>query len=396
MAKRRFELPGVHELSKEQERVFRLPLDGRHLVIGGPGTGKSVVALLRTRRHLQYRDRGEYIFLVYNVLLNAASSQLFDTQLNSKTWITWFKEVFRRILGRETPMQGGSLYNIDWDAVKTTIATYPGNWNAPPIDFIIIDEGQDMPKDFYTALMELGCKHFFVVADQNQTITEQHCSRKELEDALGIEHGATLCLTSNYRNSYPVARLAKEFYPDDPASPPVELPLARRSVKTPLRVEYGGEAKLSFNGLIRKIVLTADRDPSKLIGVIAPDNIVREKYYTEFMKALNCTTPALKLDNEKPKVTTYKSGDKYKYPFDEGGIFVINAASCKGLEFEIVFIADIHAFQFNYAQTDMLRRKFYVMVSRAKEQIFLLQEAGRHIAVESILPKDESILAYWR
>ena len=71
MAKREFNLPGIQDLSKEQEDARALPKQGQHLIIGGPGTGKSVLALLRSRRHQQ--DKDDYIFLVYNKLLNQAS-----------------------------------------------------------------------------------------------------------------------------------------------------------------------------------------------------------------------------------------------------------------------------------------------------------------------------------
>jgi DNA helicase-2/ATP-dependent DNA helicase PcrA len=49
MAKREFNLPGIQDLSKEQEDARALPKQGQHLIIGGPGTGKSVLALLRSR-----------------------------------------------------------------------------------------------------------------------------------------------------------------------------------------------------------------------------------------------------------------------------------------------------------------------------------------------------------
>ena len=79
MAKRRYELPGIQELSKEQETTRALPSEGQHLIIGGPGTGKSVLALIRTRRH--QRERDEYLFLVFNHLLDRASGQLFGDDL---------------------------------------------------------------------------------------------------------------------------------------------------------------------------------------------------------------------------------------------------------------------------------------------------------------------------
>ena len=101
MPKRKFELPGIQDLSKEQEAARALPKDGQHLIVGGPGTGKSVLALIRARRH--QRDREDYLFLVFNHLLNRASGQLFGSDLVARTWIEWFLETFQSITGRSTP-----------------------------------------------------------------------------------------------------------------------------------------------------------------------------------------------------------------------------------------------------------------------------------------------------
>lgn len=82
---RRFELPGIQDLNKDQDAALALPLEGQHLIIGGPGTGKSVVALLRARRLAQ--DQKRYRILVYNHLLEGSNRHLFggDQALISKT-----------------------------------------------------------------------------------------------------------------------------------------------------------------------------------------------------------------------------------------------------------------------------------------------------------------------
>jgi len=78
MAKRRFDLPGIQDLSKEQEAARALPKAGQYLIVGGPGTGKSVLALIRTRRH--QRDGDDYLFLVYNHLLNRECESISSPQ----------------------------------------------------------------------------------------------------------------------------------------------------------------------------------------------------------------------------------------------------------------------------------------------------------------------------
>ena len=68
MAKRRFELPGIQDLSKQQEAALALPKNGQHLIVGGPGTGKTVLALIRVLRHA--RDGDPHVFLVHHHLLH--------------------------------------------------------------------------------------------------------------------------------------------------------------------------------------------------------------------------------------------------------------------------------------------------------------------------------------
>jgi DNA helicase II / ATP-dependent DNA helicase PcrA len=394
VAKRKFALPGIHELSKEQEDARALPKRGRYLIIGGPGTGKSVVALFRSRRH--HDDKDDYTFLVYNRLLHQASRHLFVSNLSSKTWNSWFDEMFKERTGRSTPLlpapEGKKWQEIDWDNVLQIIGALDTIGESDKLPFLIIDEGQDMPPQFYQALVNLGFENFYVVADQNQQIIPgRNSSRQDIKNILDISLDDVIELKHNYRNSYPIARLAREFYTGDPASPAPELPPAQRTTNLPILVEYGGDCDETFDSLIGTILKTADRNSGKLLGIIAPSNNVRDRYVQALSSA------KVKLDNEMPQIRTYKSGANAQLSFDEGGIMVINAQSCKGLEFEIVYLADIDQHYCDPWIYDEKKRLFYVMIARANSkhdgvQLFLLKESGKHCPIESILPNNPDIL----
>ena len=193
MAKRRFELPGIQDLSKEQEAARALPKEGeregeaQYLIVGGPGTGKSVLALLRARRH--QRERDDYLFLVFNHLLDRASGQLFGDGLASRTWDAWFRSIFRKAAGQPVPVKepnDNGFREIDWAGVDAIVQSLPDEETLQR-PFLVIDEGQDMPRAFYNSLIGLGFDRFFVVADQNQQITEANSSRLEIQDCLGIK-----------------------------------------------------------------------------------------------------------------------------------------------------------------------------------------------------------------
>ena len=299
MAKRKFELPRIQDLSKEQEAARALPKEGQHLIVGGPGTGKSVLALIRARRH--QRDRDDFLFLVFNHLLNRASDQLFGSGLVSRTWDSWFRGIFRELAGQAVPVQepnDGGFKEIDWVRVEEIVKAMPDD-ETPRPPFLVIDEGQDMPRGFYNALVGLGFDRFFVVADQNQQITDANCNRKDIQNCLAIETNEVIELRQNYRNHYQVARLANAFYTGDPASPPPVLP-APAPGAVPVLYSYEQE---KLEAVSRGILRLADRDPRQLIGVIAPNNRVRERYL-EVLRSVE-----VQLDNPLPTIETYHRGE---------------------------------------------------------------------------------------
>ncbi len=386
MAKRKFNLPGIQDLSKEQEDARALPKNGQHLIVGGPGTGKSVLALLRSRRH--HNDGDGYSFLVFNHLLNQASQTLFGSGLSSRQWQSWFFCHFKKLTGEEVPRlppkMGGKWREIDWDRAAELIGRQPVQ-SEQALPYLVIDEGQDMPPQFYRALSNLGFENFYVVCDQNQQIVpDQNSTRQDIEDCLGIASDDVIELQVNYRNRYPIARLAREFYTGDRASPLPRLPPSRTpTARRPMLFKYRKE---QFPMLIKRILTTSDKDPSKLIGIIAPRNSTRERYYNALVDS------SIRLDNGKPSIRTFRNGDNKAMEFAEGGIMVLNAQACKGLEFDIVFLADINQYPCGVGRQDMTKRRFYVMVARAIDQVIMLKEADAHCAVDAILPDDRDVL----
>lgn len=394
MAKRAWALPEIQELSKEQERARLLPREGCHLIVGGPGTGKSVLALLRSRRHHRPKGGQDYVFLVYNRLLLEASRELVGGAVNAHPWKSWLKRMYARTLAQPCPVRGGNAYQVDWERVKAGIDSAPEDVAPPLTPFVVIDEGQDMPPAFYHALAQLGFENFYVVADQNQQITDENSSLRDIENALAIETRDRVELTENYRNCDRVARLALAFCVEDPASPVVSVPAGRPCARTPFLVDYGPGCRWDFKEVARRLLKLADRDPDKLIGVITPNNRCRQRW----LDVLEQST--VTLDNGRPRIVTYASGEEGgDHRFSEGGIFVINAQSAKGLELDKVFLADIDQYPCHLEDSqwmDGLKRLFYVMISRAREQVILLRQSGRDCPIEAILPKDESILRHWR
>jgi len=383
---RQFTLPGIQDLNKDQDEALALPLEGRHLIVGGPGTGKSVVALLRARR-LAQNDK-KYRTLVYNHLLDQSNRYLFgsDERLYSYTWDSWFRRHLKRHLSTDVPTLEPDYPRgycpIDWESVEQQVKALE-DVDIQSDQFLIIDEGQDMPPAFYRTLTNLGFENFYVAADQNQQIHPDKCSsRQDIENLLAIEPSETLELKTNYRNTRPIALLAQHFYPADPASPRPDLP-DHLPAAIPELITYDKE---TLPVLASTILQLSDRSPRKLIGIITPNNVVRKK----FTEALKLASP--RLDNEKPSIQTYDSKNQQILNFSDGGIMIINAQSCKGLEFDVVILADIDEHQPKWDEYT-LKARFYVMVARARDQVVMLRTGSVCPVVDELLPTDPSILA---
>ena len=382
MAKREFKLPGIEDLNKEQENVRALSLEGQHLIVGGPGTGKSVMALLKAKR--MHEEKKRYCFLVFNHLLNQANKQLFDLDVDlvSRQWQSWFIHKFERITGKYgVPGSPPGSLNFLWGQVLEALAEKDDDENT----YLIIDESQDMPPEFYQCIASLGLENLFVVADQNQAIEDgKNSSRRDLEDMLALETNDVIELKTNYRNNHAIARLAREFYTGDPASPPPELPPPPSTqIDIPLLLEYPQQ---DFDDIIRRVLTMAHNNPTKLLGVIAPNNNVRCRFY-------NALVSENGKKGMKVKISTYSSDDRKDMAFNEGGIMIINCQACKGLEFDTVFIVGLSDYPLRSAPDyEETRKLFYVMVARAIDRVIMLKEKGRHCLVEKILPEDSQIL----
>lgn len=373
MAKRRFDLPGIEELNKDQDKVLRLPQDGQFLVVGGPGTGKSVVALLRT---LKYQIDNKYLFLTYNHVLRAATIQCIKSQIKSDTAWSWYYKLLYGLTNEFVPETDD--YKPDYEKIIQIFDEF--DLEKAKDFYLIIDEGQDMPQGYYDSLMTLGYENFFIVADQNQQITDENSSRQELTDMLGLNVEDVIELRTNYRNDTPIALFAKYFYTDK-ASPPPDIP-DRPSLDTPFLYEYE-----LVDSCVEMMLREADRDNSKLIGLIVATDTKRDDY----VKRLNRID--ISRANEKPLISSYKQSDKgnVNIDFGQGGIVVLNDQSVKGIEFDVVFIV-LDGFKLFQNNTHSMKKRLYVMTSRAKKKLVLFKGISCDKAVSDLLPEDESIL----
>jgi superfamily I DNA/RNA helicase len=347
------ELPDFDVLSEEHDDILALPLDASCLVTGPPGTGKTVMAIYRAS--ILHRSGRKPLLLMYGRLLSSHTRAAIERlQIDGavSTYHSWFSQFWRRCYGGKPPE--ASPWVFDWSACFDKIMTDPPA--ASERRHFLIDEGQDMPPDFYLLLRSINSS-LTVFADENQRITDQQSTLAEIRANTGICE--VLKLTRNYRNTRPIADFAASFYTGLPSGIP-ELPPQSARGEPPFLMAH---EKLHHTIEFIRNYENNHRDQS--IGIL----LERRRQVKQFYNRLQAKT--------RNPVQVYlggDDGDAATYPeidFADPGIKLLTYWSAKGLEFDTVFLPELQEISGD-PQADDLRMRFYVMSSRAKKVLGLM------------------------
>lgn len=358
--KREFRLPLVSELSRDQEAVLRLPIKGKFLVVGAPGTGKSVLAVQRAIA--LHHQKISCMVLVYNRALAKSIEQMTNNKgVAIKTVNSWAREMCKLYFKINKPPEI-SRYIIDWRAFlqmvrqlkkddADALATY-----QKQLPYLVIDEGQDMSPDFYAFLHAFGFSNVWVAADQNQILGEHNSTLQDILDNLEVDD--KLELTQNHRNTQAVGRYAETFY-NDPSSPKPTLQ-TKLSTRRPILYFHNNAYQ---DALIRRVLEYANEHPTRLIGVFCYTTQTRDALFDrlkQYNHALADPVPISIVEGH------------LELDFKTGGVMVMCVQACKGLEFETVLTFNLE--QFHYTDAVAAKKNLYVLSTRCKDQLVLLAD----------------------
>jgi DNA helicase II / ATP-dependent DNA helicase PcrA len=296
----------------------------------------------------------------------------------------------------QPPAVDGNPNEIDWNEVANHILVHEAAIpdEALNLGTLLIDEGQDFPPAFYRTLHVISAiagsrkgkvKHpprCFVLADENQQLTEQNSTLDEIASALKIAEGDRYTLLDNFRNSKEIAELARSFFSDVGVLP--KLP-KRTSEKPAFSVLH------SRSAVVERIRTWVRNNPGKETGVLVFDDSTREALANDLEAALGS------MRGRSITVQTYSWKSRQQNPadsllFDQPDVVtVLNMQSCKGLEFDAVMIVGLHQAQIGLYGTDRFRMQMFVGVSRGRELVELIDfgRDGRDDRYMSCLPGPE-------
>lgn len=344
-------------LVQTDSSVGDLPVEGNHLIVGPPGTGKTVQAIERTRRLVASGLRTQ--FLVYNNPLRQYVSRVVrDTGIEAETstFHSWFWIWYQKRIGCPPPSLE-DRFSIDWLQAWQALAKFN---DLRTFDALIVDEGQDFPREFYV-LARAVARNVTVFADDCQRITRTGSTVSEIKGYLGV--AGISRLRRNYRNTLPVAEFAQTYFtgphtelPElpDTSGPKPRILAAYRSSSSSPRSFNGEKAQARF---IAEYCLEHSNED---IGIFVPEWNSQAELVTRLQ---DCGLDSLQ---------SYKSGKQGATSLDFGGtgIIVLPYGTAKGLEFDTVFIPlmDRSLLQ----SGDSTRMTLYVLASRARRNLYLL------------------------
>ncbi|MEX5237103.1 AAA family ATPase [Kocuria arenosa] len=342
-------LPAFEDLSKEQDLIFNLGLDGNYLISGPPGTGKSVMALYRTQA-LTFDDR-EPSVLMYSKVLKQYTEQAAN-EMGVAGYVTtfhsWFCKFWRKYYRTSVPSLPGNPFDFDWAQIVQEFMTNPPELGS--LVDLIVDEGQDLSLDFYR-IARFVAENITVFADENQQLFDNNTTLREIETGIGArEH---LVLRGNYRNTVEIAAVAAKYYSGTPTGIPD--PPERHGDKPSLR-RYASTGE--FTDFVARYVKARTH---LTIGIACPNQTTQLQLYRELRKR------KLRIP-----VQQYISRNRQNsvLDFTSPAVTLVHYKSLKGLEFDTLFVPELQQVTVD-ATSAATRMMFYVVMSRARNELHL-------------------------
>lgn len=358
------------ELTPEQLRAIELPHTQHQVILGAPGSGKTQILLHRAdelRRRLRVPD-GRFRILVYtNVLKTYIRSALDLLGLPLSTVTTfddWCKSFYEQYVSQRIPWDRGND-RPDFEAIRETVAQKITAIaiNLPLYDFVLVDEGQDLPATSFEILRRVA-RHVTVCVDHKQQIYERGSTEGEILEALGLRR-RNLVLLDAYRCSPYVAHLGAQLL-DAPEREQYlrQVRTHQTERETPLLYEAISfeDEKRRLVEVLRQRLLTDQR-----VAVLFP---LRRQVFG-FAKALKAagieveTQANLDFSSGRPKLVTYHSA--------------------KGLTFDSVLLPRLVTGSFEQTSPERIRRLLFVAVTRATHWVYMSTVVSGTLPVLSLL-----------
>ena len=358
------------DLTTAQLRAVELNTRGHKVILGGPGSGKTLVLLHRVRYladEMNTPPERFRIFVYTKVLKEYIKAALSDLGLPHECTINfdlWCREFYKNNISTQIPRKDKAP---DFDKIRQEILYYLSN-NAsftPIYDYVMVDEGQDLDEIAYGILTRIS-KHVTVCMDNNQQLYRTGSTEKDVLKYLGASNNSVALLEA-YRCSPYIINLAATMLPENERSAFISQARTRTTnIQTPL-FYYAEDWQEEQRHMIEIVKTRIMRNES--VAILLPKNNMVYGYTKALKEASIDVEDHQDLDFNKntPKVLTYHSA--------------------KGLTFDSVLLPRLVSSSFGQFNEDEIRRQIFVGITRAQSWVYLSTTKSRELSLlERIRP----------
>ena len=194
----------------EQRDVMEHPLDRSLFVVGPPGSGKTILAVHRAQMVAAFTE-GEAQHPVSIVTFNRMLRRLLDIirerEVSVSTMHSFVWNDFRNRTNRWPAHLPHDSYAPDWDSIFSSLDEAE---EVLERKHLVIDEGQDLPEEFFRYGSRYVASTLSVFADEDQALSGKRTTLEKIKAAAGLDD--PVILTKNHRNTPEIARLAEHFH----------------------------------------------------------------------------------------------------------------------------------------------------------------------------------------
>ncbi|MYA90632.1 MAG: AAA family ATPase [Synechococcus sp. SB0663_bin_10] len=359
-------LPTYDEIKRDERQlaVYEAPFDESLFVAGPPGSGKTVLVIRRAQMLLAKPDHSVMI-ITYNRMLRRLIAQLTagEQRVQAQTMHSFVYGHYRE-KANVTKVPEIKQYKLDWNVMFETLQRHGIH---PHLTHVIIDEGQDLPTEFFRYLRNFVATTVMVAADEEQALRSERSTIRDIKEAAHLDD--PFLFEYNHRNSPEIARVVEHFHTGDLPVPAVVRP---KSGEIPCILLY------SENGAMRRIANWYQTRGGR-IAVAVIQNGTGEILYSQLQENLS---------GDSIQIYTSSRRNENDIELLKDGITILNVESIKGQEFDTVFIMEFDKLLLE--TNEMNQRKMYMLCARARDHLFLMHE-GNHLPPELLrqLPGDD-------
>lgn len=362
------------EMDQTQKDFIGLPMEGRYLLSGPPGSGKTNLLLLRAEVMVGSGEK-DILFITYtrslaDFIRSGAVAKGFVKAGQIKTFHSWLAEYVNLNLGSKVKWGEGDFDdNARIEALQKLIAANEARPSERMYAAIFVDEAQDLSVGELTALLELSDK-VCICGDDRQGIYNQ--SGMSTAEKLKLEPHR---LTRHFRIGQEIAKVA------DKLMPPIKGGVTLESTCNYDPAIQGASTAIlhpsqtrteQLDKILELIEVQLDAFPDEAVGIFCP----RQEDRLEVKKYFEAT-------HLKDKICTHGVDSDATFS-GEALIHIMTLHASKGTEFRCVHIFGAEGLtRFPLKRTKLI----YTGVTRAKTALNVYRLGETTIKVEAAFAK---------